>query len=216
MLDCHGETLNHAFANPEAAMRSYKLRSYKLRLQTIREAATWLGLPHRPPPKPLKWRTIRRYAREYGLRTLVETGTYRGETVAALRPLFDQVITIELDDALHAAAARRFANDAGIDVLHGDSGELLPEVLERLDEPALFWLDGHWSGGVTARAGEDTPLRRELRALFTDSQPHVVLIDDAREAGRGDYPSISEVASLAAEHRYRCEVAIDILRVTPI
>jgi hypothetical protein len=94
----------------------------------------------------------------------------------------------------------------------------LPELLARVHEPALFWLDGHYSGGLTARGAKDTPLLEEIEAIAHHGVPgHVVLIDDARCLGQGDYPTLEvlERALRTLPGIERIEVAADMVRATP-
>ena len=171
-----------------------------------------------PPPPLIKQRTIMKYLSRYRLTAFVESGTFYGDTVDAIKSRVEVVVTIEISPALAAGARRRFKNDMRVRVLEGDSGELLPEVLNTLDRPALFWLDGHYSGGVTGRGDEDTPIRAELAAIFAQStaRGHVVLIDDARHFDGKAYPSLGEVAELARLADYSFEVRDDITRLTPV
>ena len=48
------------------------------------------GSPARTPHL-VKQRTVAEYAERYGLRVLVETGTYHGDMVAAMRKRFDEI-----------------------------------------------------------------------------------------------------------------------------
>jgi len=161
---------------------------------------------------------IRRVGQRFGLDTLVETGTYLGDTVATLRPRFRRVISIELSAQLAAAASERFTATPGVTILEGDSAQLLPSVLADLNGPALFWLDGHWSGGVTARGDVDSPVVAELEAVLSDRYQHVVLIDDARcFVGWDGYPTLTELRGLIGRLRPNAKVAVrdDIVSVVP-
>lgn len=163
---------------------------------------------------------LRALARRFGLRTMVETGTYLGDALGTLRADFDHLISIELDERLHRAAGRRFRGDPGVRLLQGDSAQRLPEVLAGLDRPALFWLDGHCSGGFTARGEEHTPIFAELAAIAAHplSRAHVLVIDDARLFGsEAGYPTLE-----ALRERVRAgwpeatwEVADDLIRILP-
>ena len=172
-----------------------------------------------PPPHFIKQRALRTIAARYGLRTLVETGTYLGDMVAAMRPHFDRIVSIELAPELARRARTRFAGDARVTILEGDSGALLPQVLASLDRPALFWLDGHYSGGFTARAATDTPVLQELEAIFADRNAgHVVLVDDARLFdGANGYPTLDAMRSLIAARRPNWEFSVrhDSIRLLP-
>jgi hypothetical protein len=56
----------------------------------------------------------------------------------------------------------------------------MPEIVGQLHCPSLFWLDGHYSGGVTARGGLGAPVVRELVASFASKRRRILLFDDAR------------------------------------
>lgn len=102
-----------------------------------------------------------------------------------------------------------------IRIIHGDSGEKIGEVIKELDEPAIFWLDGHYSGGFTAKGSSNCPIWKELDAVFSKKLDHVILIDDAREfTGKNDYPTYEEVKSyvLTKNPKYKVSVEHDIIR----
>jgi hypothetical protein len=52
-------------------------------------------------------------------------------------------------------------------------------MLKKLNplRPALFWLDAHACGGVTARGKKITPILEELDGIVNEN-PHVIVIDD--------------------------------------
>jgi hypothetical protein len=168
-----------------------------------------------PPPDQIKHTIIRSYARRFGLHTLVETGTFVGDTPAALQADFERIFTIELDRRLCAAARSRFRHQQHITVIQGESGVALGELAPSLREPVLFWLDGHWSGGVTARGPEDSPILREAATIMRRSNlGDVLLIDDARLFGKQSYPSVEAVRRLILDGRADWEVYVenDIIR----
>jgi len=144
-----------------------------------------------------RWRKLRRWEGSGRPETPPSsvTGTFHGGTVEAVKRAFRHIDTIELDPQLAARARQRFAGHSHVTVLQGDSGQVLPTVLARLTEPALFWLDAHYSGPGTARANRDTPIVDEISAILAHPVPgHVVLIDDARGFGAlPDYPTVAEL-----------------------
>src|SRR5579859_5086884 len=85
-----------------------------------------------PMPARMKRRVLRRYAREFRLHTLVETGTYLGDTVAALRRDFSHIYSIELSPELAERARKRFETTRNVTIVEGDSGIKLAEVLGHL------------------------------------------------------------------------------------
>jgi hypothetical protein len=169
-----------------------------------------------PPPHIVKQGILLRYQKQRRFRTFIETGTFTGEMVAAMRPHFDRVISIEMAPAIYEATKRRFAGDSRVQLLLGDSGVLLPQVLAALDHAAFFWLDGHYMGGTTARADLDSPVQRELAALLRHpARGHLVLIDDARLfTGTEGYPTFDDVRDLVVRDRPGSRVSLeaDIIR----
>jgi len=172
-----------------------------------------------PPSHHYKVATLRALAKRYGLRVFVETGTLYGETIDLLSPSFDLCITIEVDPRLHALAIRRFAGRSSIRPILGDSAEVIPTVLAQLDRPALFWLDGHYSGGETSRGAKDTPIVSELEAILAHSAAgHIVVIDDARLFnGMHDYPTLDQLLTMVrrAWPDATSNVERDIIRILP-
>jgi hypothetical protein len=160
---------------------------------------------------------VKEYAAHFDTRNLIETGTYRGDMVNAMRHHVDRIWSIELDEGLFKKARRRFRRDRRISILRGDSGKILPEILTSVTKPCLFWLDGHYSGGITARGDEETPIRKELSQILKHPvEGHVILIDDARcFDGTHDYPTIDEIEKTVKETRpsWVFDVKDDIMRI---
>lgn len=172
-----------------------------------------------PPPHAIKQGVLREYAQRFGMRILVESGTYHGDMVAALTSSFEQIYSIELSKELHAKARRRFRNHANINLIQGDSGSVLKELVAKLPGPALFWLDGHYSAGPTAHGVLSTPIYEELRYVLNASERrHVIIIDDARCFGvEKDYPAIDQLTSFINSQREDVEVLVkdDSIRISP-
>jgi len=183
-----------------------------------RDIADWIkrGRPV-PPPHPIKQANLIEFQDRFGLRLLIETGTFTGDMVEALRRRFDAVISIELSFAYFQAAVRRFRKRRNVFIIFGDSGEVLPRLLPSITQPALFWLDGHYSGGATAKSALETPVFQELEAIFNHPiKNHVVLIDDARMfVGASDYPTLGALRDFVRSRRpqARFEVADDSIRI---
>lgn len=171
-----------------------------------------------PPPHLYKRQVVGELARRHGTRVLVETGTYEGEMVEAMRTQFDRVFSIELSPAHYKRAAERFAAAGNVEIVFGDSALMLADVLMEIEEPALFWLDGHYSAGSTARGDKETPILSELDAICRHPvQGHVILVDDARcFDGTADYPALAALETYVRERRPAAsfEVRDDIVRIT--
>lgn len=165
---------------------------------------------------------IRTYARKYGIKCFIETGTNTGDTVAILLDEFDQIVTIEIDTDLTEEARQRFEGVYKVDCVNADSGEFLRLLVPTLTEPAIYWLDGHYCGGAV-HPEIDTPIREELAAVLQSPPGSVILIDDARLFGSmeehteeyKDYPEINWVCHQAVQAGYEWLVEDDIIRITP-
>jgi hypothetical protein len=126
---------------------------------------------------------VSRLAGALDLDTLVETGTFRGDSIARVRDLFQRVLSIEVDSALAQAASGRFDGDPGVTILHGASPPSIRDLLGdgRIGrDGVLWWLDAHWceAGGVAD--GSQCPLLQELEAISVLGDRSVIGIDDAR------------------------------------
>ena len=171
-----------------------------------------------PPPPLFKQQIVRLYAKRHRVKTLIETGTYLGAMLAANKNNFNEIISIELDEELYQRASRRFENDKHITIYRGNSGVILPVILKNITEPCLFWLDGHYSEGITARGDKDTPIKEELAAILSHGiKQHVILIDDARcFNGENQYPTIKELTEEVINRGIYQSIAIadDIIRIS--
>lgn len=162
-----------------------------------RQFLDYLGLQtNLPAMHQIKQNNIHTYRKEHGFTTLVETGTFMGDMVYAQLNNFKKIISIELSEDLHCQAVKRFEKNDHVKILQGDSGVVLKELIKEIEEPTLFWLDGHYSAGVTAKGDKDTPVLEELRTILSSPYEHGILIDDARLfVGKDDYPSIDELCA---------------------
>lgn len=121
-------------------------------------------------------------ASRLGIEVFVETGTFQGDSVAAVRRYFRELHTCELSPELHAAASRRFAGDPSVHCHLGSSPERLRALTGvHADRPVMYWLDAHWcSADHTAGQESQCPLLEELDAIAPLHPESVVWIDDAR------------------------------------
>ena len=110
----------------------------------------WKNSPVGPAPHIFKQMTIQEYKQQSKSLVLIETGTFLGDMIAAQLNFFKRIYSIEVSYPLFMQAKSRFRRHSKVKLLHGDSGVLLPEIVKDLNEKAIFWLDGHYSGGITS------------------------------------------------------------------
>jgi len=171
-----------------------------------------------PMPHLGKQRVLAEYAEKFAPAIFIETGTYRGDMVDAMLNQFEEIFSIELGDTLFKKVKKRFSRYNHVHVMHGQSGEVLPEILKDVTQPCLFWLDAHWSAGSTAKGELETPILQELRCILNhaSAENHIVLIDDARcFTGGNDYPTLHVLKDFIREMHpnWIFEVKDDIIRI---
>jgi len=170
-----------------------------------------------PPPHLYKQRTVKEYAKVFSIMTFIETGTYEGAMVEATKTIFNKIYSIELDMTLYKNAKQRFSRFKNITIIQGDSRKVLPKLLKSIESPCLFWLDAHYSGGITAKGELETPIIQELQCILNHPiKKHVILIDDARYfVGQNDYPTTEELKKfvLTINPNLVFEIENDIIRI---
>jgi hypothetical protein len=203
----------HSLA-PAASETVESIRQAMLFKRVIRQHGFQL-----PLPAFVKRSVLKRNLLDYGLDTLVETGTQYGDTPWLFRDELSEIWSIELSPELAELARRRFRKYPHIHVVQGDSSDRLPEIIPQLKTPTLFWLDGHYSSGVTARGILDCPIYAELRAVFPiRRQRWVVMIDDARSFGaEKDYPALEELENFVRGALPEAEFTVehDMIKIVP-
>lgn len=169
-----------------------------------------------PPPHKIKQLCVRDYGKIHNTNVLIETGTYLGDMVEAQLNNFEIIYSIELSGDLYKKALKKFSGNKKVSLYNGDSGIILKEIMPRIKEKSLFWLDGHYSGGITAKGGKNCPIMEELNAILSSDIEHILLIDDARLFnGTNDYPTIQELKNYILSIYSNSTIVIenDIIRI---
>lgn len=132
-------------------------------------------------PRDVKEATILRNGVAGG--TWIETGTHLGDTAELLATVAEIVHTIEPAEELFKQARNRLAHLSHVTVHLGTSEDTLESILRSTQGNVTFWLDGHYSAGVTFKGRADTPIIEELNLIAryrSRFQEIAVLIDDVR------------------------------------
>ncbi|WP_282171264.1 hypothetical protein [Cytobacillus firmus] len=174
-------------------------------------------------PYSVRVDAVKELSNKYNINILIESGTYLGAMIDAVENNFSKIFSIELDEKLYQAAELKYSDRAHITIVSGDSAKMIPKILESIQEPCLFWLDGHYVPYTTdtARGELDTPIMHELDYILSHPiKGHVILIDDARcfigsNPVLNDYPTIQELESYIVNKRpdLSFEVKDDIIQI---
>ena len=127
----------------------------------------------------------------------VETGTFQGKTTNFLKERYPHVYTIEPEIKLYKDALKRFIGK-NVTLYNDVSENVLPNLLKKLSGDVNFWLDGHYSEGITFKGDKDCPVEDELNIIeanLNNFNKITILIDDVRcflpeNSVYPDYPSI--------------------------
>lgn len=180
----------------------------------------WVNSGKKPPaPHLYKHKLIKNLAKKFSITTFIETGTYLGTTVQTVKNNFSKIFTIEIDPKLYKRAKVKFQRNPKIILNLGNSSKILPEILKRINIPCLFWLDAHYSGGITSKGKSATPIISELQTILKHKvKTHLILIDDARDfIGKNDYPTTQELKQLITKSKsYQLRIEKDIIIIYPI
>jgi len=150
----------------------------------------------------------------------VETGTYYGNTTKWASTEFKTIFTIELSDHLYNLTKSELLAKGNIIPKLGNSKNVLPDILEETDSNIIFWLDGHYSSGITAGADDPCPLREELEIILKRDNDDIIIIDDARcyTGGWGAFPSIAEICKIVnktAKNKRQLQICNDHIYIVP-
>jgi len=129
---------------------------------------------------------ILKIAHTFEVSHFVETGTYLAETAVWASQFFESVISIERSSELYEAARSKYGHIENLCFINADSRDGLSQYIKQFKSfnrhiRVLFWLDAHWSGGLTYGQKEECPLLDEIRILNFSAPDNIfILIDDAR------------------------------------
>ena len=192
--------------------------SFPFRLLTLlREYKNWAKSNFQAPsPHYIKQACLIRNS--FPNATWIETGTYLGQTTQVLSKNGLKIYSIEPEPILFANAYNYFKKFNNVEILNGTSEQIFPNLLPKINGDVNFWLDGHYSAGITFKGIQDTPILEELKQI-TDNLNHFkkvcVLIDDIRcfnpqITEYSTYPSVNILVAWANDNNLHWHIEHDI------
>ena len=132
-----------------------------------------MGVPHD---------LVLKLKRNFNISTFIESGTYQGQTALWAAQHFEKVYTIEKSIELYERVSAQYNNLHNVNFLFGDTRAVLKDIVPKQQCASIYWLDAHWSGGITYGEKDECPLIRELEIINANSNftEQFILIDDAR------------------------------------
>jgi hypothetical protein len=127
----------------------------------------------------LKYSLLSELKRMFEIELFIETGTFHGNTTAIAATVFDEVHSIEIFPEFYFKAKDMLKKAQHVHLHLGDSGTILNQLLPLYPKKTLFYLDGHFDGGISGKGDQNTPIREELAAIRNSGKSDsIILIDD--------------------------------------
>lgn len=131
----------------------------------------------------------------------IETGTYRGLSSIWASEIFKNVITIENSKDIYKEYSPILKKINNVNPLFGNSKIILRKLTKKMNSSIIFWLDAHWSSGITYGKNDECPLIEEIKIIKSATKNSIIIIDDARffcsppplPHNTDEWPTISEV-----------------------
>jgi predicted O-methyltransferase YrrM len=120
--------------------------------------------------------------RKYQISTVVETGSFVGNTTILFGYLFDEVHTVEINSDFYQITKSNLKGFSNVKCYLGSSEQVFKKLLPSLkNKTVLFYLDAHWEAFW--------PLLDELEEISKTHRDNcVIVIDDFKVPGRVDIP----------------------------
>ena len=156
------------------------------------------------------------------LKTAIEAGTYLGGSAIELAKIFETVYTIEKSEEIFEIGKKNLMNIRNISHIKGDTREVIENLIGGNDM-VLFWIDSHWSGGLTYGKDDECPLIDELRTIFSKTyKSAAIMVDDARlfmapppyPNNERNWPTLKEISSEVPEE-FEINIWEDVIYITP-
>jgi len=105
----------------------------------------------------------------YSINTIIETGSYLGQTSLFFAHVFENVHTIEISEGYYNWTQEALKNYPNTTCHFGSSEKVLQEILPSLENsPLIFYLDAHWY--------DYWPLLSELEAISMTHRDHCIIV----------------------------------------
>lgn len=138
--------------------------------------------------------TMWKLAKKFKIRTLIETGAYKGTNAKVHAKKFDHVVTCELKEKYYKIAKRELKKYRNVSCHNINSRFLLHGIKEALwfkKQPVMFYLDAHFYDPKLSK-DEKFVVLDELKALESLDSAIIIIHDfDNGEFGHITYDGVS-------------------------
>jgi hypothetical protein len=143
----------------------------------------------------------------------IETGSFFGDGIdLALQSGFKKIISFEIDFNLYTHCVNRLKDNPEVELILGDSAFELKKFLDKNRETSFtYWLDGHYSSGITGCGIKEFPIMEELIAILDrDVYNEVIYIDDMRIISElSSDINLEEIKKLIYLYKPKCKISFE-------
>jgi hypothetical protein len=124
--------------------------------------------------------TLSKYMNPY----FVETGSFRGGGISvALKCGFDKIYSVEIHEPYYSFCKQICRNNDKVKLFLGDTIDVLPKMIENINDKITFFLDGHFEPKCTV-GKKKVPILEELEIIANHPiKTHTIIIDDINQIG---------------------------------
>lgn len=121
---------------------------------------------------------IKKIGTYYKINQLIETGTYLGDTSAALSSSFKKIYTVELNRELFKKTTKRLSKFKNVFCYNLSSDIFLKNIISKIKVKSIFFLDAHYSGPGTSKDNNFSCLKELYEIKKSKIKNHIIIIDD--------------------------------------
>jgi predicted O-methyltransferase YrrM len=118
---------------------------------------------------------VLRLVEEYGIQSVIETGTWIGGTARAMSSMVRQLYTVEVNHEFYMQAQQILGTLPNVRQFLGQAQDFLPSLIRAAKKPTLYYLDAHWHGSH--------PLLEELEHVVAGDESPIIVMHDMQVPG---------------------------------
>jgi len=122
---------------------------------------------------------------QYPNEIFIETGSGRGGGIShAIGYGFKKIYSMEINKSYYDICVNKFKDNINIKLYNGDCLDILPKILEEINQSATFLLDAHVMNIDSLSGKKICPILEELTIILNNSKDkeykHKIIVDDVK------------------------------------
>lgn len=143
----------------------------------------------------------------------IETGSLFGDGIQiAIESGFKKIISFEVEKSLYEHCVNRYKDNPDVEIIFGDSIIEMPKFLDiNKNTSFTYWLDRHWSGGITGCGIKEYPIIEELHFILQrEVKNELIYIDDMRLLrSYSDDINLNKIKDICLSYKPNCKITFE-------